>query len=233
MSYLNILPDPSTGIAPSGKPGSSMGPGFSSISFKSITPTMGTRTNSNRLIGRAIAVQMWHADITYNPMIKSEFEPVYYFLLNKNSINPFLIRLPQYSNPALGSFSDFVQSGSLNPISTIPAGAKQITFGGSWYDPSSNGTPKQGDMLNVGDSNHSKTYQVVRVETSSDYEGVQPSSSQVRITVVPGLIKQLNVNSPLIFKEPKIKVVQSGNTNEYNLNTNNLYSFSLKVEEVN
>jgi len=73
---------------------------------------------------------------------------------------------------------------------------------------------------------------VTRVETPTDYKDTAPSANTVRIHFVPGLARAVANNDEVKFHNPFIKVVRVGNIEEYSLNTNNLYQFSLNLEEV-
>ena len=78
------MPDPTTAIATTGSAeGSIYGPGFASVKLRSDAPVMQDRTNSGRLITRAVAGHKWDINITYNPMTRSQFEPISNFLLQQ------------------------------------------------------------------------------------------------------------------------------------------------------
>ena len=48
----------------------------------------------------------WNISITYNPMTRDQFEPVYSFLLEKNGrLNPFYVQLPQQTNSRNAAFN--------------------------------------------------------------------------------------------------------------------------------
>jgi hypothetical protein len=106
------------------------------------------------------------------------------------------------------------------------------------------GSPTPGDLFTVSDasaSNHTKAYMVTRVETVTDYlnvsGGIVPTENQVRIHFTPGLSKNINdadagENQKLEFYNPLIRVVLPRAVHQYSLDTNNLYKYSLKVEEV-
>ena len=82
-SFANRLPDPAFKITEAGENANSgdAGPGFASVKFSSEQPISVSRTNSGRVITRAIVSHKWKINITYNPMTRNEFEPVYNFLL--------------------------------------------------------------------------------------------------------------------------------------------------------
>ena len=62
--FQNILPDPNNAISYAGDDdsasvGRATGPGFASVKFSSEQPLMRDRTNSGRLLTRAIAFHKW------------------------------------------------------------------------------------------------------------------------------------------------------------------------------
>ena len=240
--FQNILPDPNNAISYAGDDdsasvGRATGPGFASVKFSSEQPLMRDRTNSGRLLTRAIAFHKWKISITYNPMTREEFEPVHNFLLQRRgSLSPFFISLPQYRVPQDSTFASYAASNNLTATSNLSAGVTQALLTKSGYNNSVRKTPRPGDLFTISgsNSNHLKAYQVTRAETDDDYlnSDTQPSPSQVRIHFVPGLARAVASTDGFVFHNPLIKVVQTSDTREYSLNTNNLYQFSLNLEEV-
>ena len=225
-SFSNRLPDPNFSIEETGKGGSgTAGPGFASVQFTSNQPVAISRTNSGRVTTRAIAGHNWKIAITYNPMTRDEFEPVYAFLQERRGrLKPFEIVLPQYNTPRNTVTSTIAVDGA------ITAGATNFMVDGV-----SSGSLRPGDMFNFTDSansNHKKVYQVTRVLTSTDYlTGNQPTDSSHRVYyVTPSIEKSVSNNSTLDYT-PTFRVMQTSDTVEYSLGTNNLYQFSLNLEE--
>ena len=225
-SFSNRLPDPNFSIEETGKGGSgTAGPGFASIQFRSNQPVAISRTNSGRVTTRAIAGHNWKIAITYNPMTRDQFEPVYAFLQERRGrLKPFEIVLPQYNTPRNTVTSTIAVDGA------ITAGATNFMVDGV-----SSGSLRPGDMFNFTDSansNHKKVYQVTRVLTSTDYlTGNQPTDSSHRVYyVTPSIEKSVSNNSTLDYT-PTFRVIQTSDTLEYSLGTNNLYQFSLNLEE--
>lgn len=211
MAILNILPDPNNKSDEAGlvDSGGVAGPGFASVQLSSKQNIMTDRANSGRVIRRAHAYHQWDINITYNKMLKSEFDPVYTFLLEKQvSMEKFKVELPQYNS----------QGTNKTVNGATAAGTYTLTL-----DSFSSGAISRGDIFNVvdaGHSDHTKTYMVTRVDATSN-----------EITFTPALAKAVNDNATLNFAAPAITVIQSGNTVSYSLNTENLYTFSLKLEE--
>jgi hypothetical protein len=206
MPIQNILPDPNNVISTAGVDISgTAGPGFASVKLSSDQPIMRDRTRSGRLVSRAVSYHQWNIDISYNPMTKAQFNPIYGFLLEKQgSLKPFFVELPQYRGQAVSS----------KTASSGVAGSNTLTV--------NNITDIETGMMftinDLADSTHTKAYIITR-------------ASSTTITFTPGLQKAVNNGATVNFTNPKIRVIQSGDVQEYSLNTNNLYSFSLKLEE--
>ena len=226
--FSNRLPDPNYSIEETGKGGSgTAGPGFASVQFTSNQPVAMSRTNSGRVTTRAIAGQNWRIAITYNPMTRDEFEPVYAFLQERRGrLKPFEIVLPQYNSPRSTVTSTIAVDGA------ITAGATNFMVDGV-----TSGSLRPGDMFNFTDSNnsnHKKVYQVTRVLTNSDYltGGTQPTDGNHRVYyVTPPVEKSVAIDSTLLYTNPVFRVILTSDVMEYRLRTNNLYQFSLNLEE--
>lgn len=213
MAVQNILPDPNYGRDYAGEESSSSqfkGAGFRSVKLSSDQSIMEDRTNSGRLVQRIHGYHKWTIDIEYNPMTRAEFLPVYSFLLErKTTLTPFYVVLPQHIT-TIAPFSTISLTNAGNtslPLSGVDAGEilPMYLF----------------NIVDSNDSNHNKTYMITSVDTATDV-----------ITFTPPLAKSVSGGAEVQFATPKIKVIQIGSTQEYSLNSNNLYSFSLKLEEV-
>lgn len=239
-NFLDRLPDPRTRIGDGGQSGTgSYGPGFASVKLSSNEPVIKDKTNSGRHLARAIASHQWKVSISYNPMTREEFEPIYSFLLQKRGgLTPFYVQLPQYRTPQNVTFATYAatSASALEAEESKAAGATTLMIGKTGYNYVTNGTPKPGDMFVVEgvNSNHKKAYMVTRVETYADYQTgtTRPATYQVRIHFTPGLQRAVTINDDIVFHDTAIKVVLSSDIQSYSLDTNNLYSFSLEMEEV-
>ena len=227
-AFSNRLPDPNYSIEETGKGGSgTAGPGFASVSFESNQPVAISRTNSGRVTSRSIVGHNWKINISYNPMTREQFEPVYNFLQERRGrLKAFEVVLPQYNSPRSTVTSTIAVDGA------IAAGATNFMVDGV-----SAGSLRPGDMFNFNDtnnSNHKKTYQVTRVLDNTNYlTGNQPTNSSHRIYyVTPSVEKAVATDMTLTYTNPTFRVIQSSDVVSYSLGTNNLYEFSLSLEEV-
>jgi hypothetical protein len=120
------------------------------------------------------------------------------------------------------------------------------------YNTTQHQTPKPGDLFTISDpsdSSHTKLYKINKVETSSDnanaiqnqYDKSEPTATTVtgtdtvspciRIHFTPELQKNVYAGAVIKFSNPMIRVRMTQDVQEYSLNTENLYSFSLQLEE--
>ena len=242
MAFMDVLPDPNRKILDSGKENDSTGtagPGFASIKVSSNRSTMLDKTNSGRAVARSVAGHSWNVDVRYNPLTRDEFEPIYSFLLSRlGKLNPFFIELPNHVSSRDSTFTTFAAANTISvqtDTTTASAGQTYILIdAGSAFT----ANPKPGDMFTITDSsnaNHVKVYRITRVETNTDYDtsiADQPAStSEKRIHFTPPLAYSVSDNSTLDFSYPRMRVRLAGDVQEYSLGTNNLYQFSLKLEE--
>ena len=59
-----------------------------------------------------------------------------------------------------------------------------------------------------------------------------PSDTGERgIYFTPNLQRDVSINSFIVYLQPKIRVILKNDIQEYSLGTNNLYTFSLNLEE--
>ena len=228
-SFANRLPDPVFKITEAGENSNSglAGPGFAQVKFSSDQPISVSRTNSGRVITRAIISHRWKINITYNPMTRDEFEPVYNFLLEKRGrLKPFFVKLPQHSPRT-------TTSGTYTIQGPVTAGTSSLltTVG------SLSGGLRPGDMININDSqnsNHTKAYQITKVNDSTNKlssDSALNTASERRLFIVPPLARDVTNSSTVTYATPLIRVIQTSDVQEYDLGTNNLYQFSLNLEE--
>jgi len=238
-SFSNRLPDPNYAIADTGEGGTgTVGPGFATVKVTANQPTSVSITNSGRATARSIAGHRWRIAITYNPLTRAQFEPIYNFLLERRGrLKSFEVVLPQYNSPQTAITC--ASGTQLTIDGAVTAGATNFTVDN--HSHASTGSLKPGDMFNITDSsnsNHKKTYRVVRVLNRADYlTGNQPpaadGSSHHRIYYTsPSIEKGISDNSTLVTTNPIFRVAQEQDVREYSLGTNNLYQFSLNLIEV-
>ena len=239
-SFLNILPDPNNPIGDGGQAlatgsGGVAGPGFKSVKFVSNSPTQVSRTNSGRVITRRMAGHRWDINITYNPMTRDQFEPVFNFLLMKGRLNPFYVQIPNQYTGRNAAFTTHTSSNTPTAATALNQGALYMLQAG--HSTTQTTTPKPGDMFTItdtSDSLHTKAYRVTRVMNNADYHSgthSQPTTAQRVVYFNPPLQKAVTSGSSIDYYQPLFRVIMKGDVQEYSLGTNNLYTFGLNLEE--
>ena len=237
-TFLDLLPDPTNPIGISGQAlatssGGTNGPGFASVQFSSEAPIQMSRTNSGRVVTRAIAGHKWTININYNPMTREQFEPVFNFLLEKNGrLNPFFVKLPQQASSRNAAFVS--ANPTITTATTGAAGSGFILQAG--HNTTEATQPQPGDMFTITDTNdslHTKAYRVTRVMGNGTYNSAlhsQPTTAQRIVYFTPHLQRAVAQGATCDYT-PLIRVMQVADVQQYNLGTNNLYEFSLSLEE--
>ena len=230
------------------------GPGFSSVKITSDQKVMVSRTNSQRVLAKAIAGQKWNIDIGYHPMTQDEFRPIDAFLQSRQgALSPFFVALPQYNNPkntnwknTLTNSDNSINGG--NPFTFTAASAHlagatsiEITGSNSWTISTFGGSahlniPLVGEIFTISDSNdtnHTKAYMITHVETNTTYasDTSRPSANGLRLGISPPLAKNVSTSGTLKFINPLFIVILPTAVRSYSLDTDNLYKFNLKLEE--
>lgn len=234
--FTDLLPDPVNKINTAGASDSSglAGPGFAKVKFSSNNEVQVSRTKSGRGVTSSPGFHTWSFNLSYNQLTRDDFDPVASFLESRRGrLYPFYVILPQHSAPKNSTFSAWCKA-NLSGItaSATLAGSSTIMINGVTI-----GEPSFGDFITItdpNDSNHKKAYKIVRVETNTLYKAgtTQPTSTQRRLHVVPPITRNVSVGAVVNFINPKFRVIQQGDTIEYDLDTDNLYQFSVNLEEI-
>jgi hypothetical protein len=235
-SFQNILPDPNNAIGIGGQATGTNGVGFASVQFSSQAPVQVSRTNSGRVITRSAAGHKWTIGITYNPMTRDQFEPVYNFLLaQKGRLKPFFVQLPNQYTSRNAAFSSFTVNNTPTAGTAVNQGGEFMLQAG--HSATQTTSPQPGDMFTITDTNdslHTKAYRVTRVMNTADYHSglhSQPSNAQRIIYFTPNLQRAVSSGAGIDYYQPLIRVMLTSDVQSYSLGTNNLYTFSLKLEE--
>jgi len=215
--FTDVLPDPINTIGSAGQAGGTPGPGFKGIKLQSIDILMNTTTNSGRRNTKAATYHKWGIDITYNAMTQAEFAPIYSFLLmKKHTLVPFFVEIPELNTEDPG----------------LP-----VLVGNHWrgddkvlVNTASFGlTPPLYFTLGAP----TKIYMVTRAETNTNSAIYSPTIDvdEELLHITPSLANDSTGGSALDFQSMRFYVRQVGNTS-YTIDNKNLYTFSLKLEEV-
>jgi hypothetical protein len=235
--YNDRLPDPTFGVNDTGVESASgtYGPGFANATIRSVRPSQVSRTNSGKGVHRETGSHNWEININYHPMLRDHFDVVSSFLDARNGrMKPFYVVLPQYSKPKNATFAIYAAANILKVQGAHAAGSSTLLI----QAPGTlNAYPRPNDYFTItdpNDINHQKTYKITRVETNALYElgKIQPAVNEVRVHIMPPLTKFTASQAIINFINPKFRVIQKSDVIETQLNTDNLYSFQLDLEEI-
>ena len=151
-SFSDLLPDPNNKINNAGAADASgsAGPGFAKIKFTSDNTTQVSRTISGRGVTASPSYHKWSFDISYNPMTRSDFDPVGSFLESRRGrLTPFYVILPQHAAPKDSTFTTYAISNPITATVATSSGSPSIMLSGL---SSSSGSPSPGDFFTITDA---------------------------------------------------------------------------------
>ena len=237
MSFSRVLPDPDYPIDASGQLDlEKEAPGIVSCSLSTTFKFQREDTIGGRTILKVKERPNWAISMKYNPLTKEQFLPVYSFLMEKKgSKKSFYVSLPQYKGPKdFDNFETFNASYVIDVSSAVDANKSMMEVGSSGWNGGYSWLPKIGDMFNIVDSSdslHTQAYMVTKVETYDEYENQPATSSRINLHFTPSLARQVPAGALINFDAPLFRVKQIKDIQEYSLDTEDLYEFSVQFEE--
>ena len=185
-------------------------PEFASIGFASEQKTITSTTDSGKMFAVQVDGQRFKFSASYPPMSRSEFAPVYAFIMKQRSQKEtFQIALPDLKN-AKGDVSGVVETNG-----TASAGDTSVTVDGM------TGTLKAGDFVKF--NGHSKVYMVVADATAS--------AGSATLTIEPPLRENLSDNEVVTYDGVEFTVRLTNDVQEFNTGDLDLYRFEVDFIE--
>jgi len=185
-------------------------PEFSSVGFASEQKTITSTTDSGKMFSVQVDGQRFKFSASYPPMSRSEFAPVYAFIMKQRSQKEtFQIALPDLKN-AKGDLSGVVETNG-----TASAGDTSVTVDGM------TGTLKAGDFVKF--NGHSKVYMVVADATAS--------AGSATLTIEPPLRENLSDNEVVTYDGVEFTVRLTNDVQEFNTGDLDLYRFEVDFIE--
>jgi hypothetical protein len=185
-------------------------PEFASVGFASEQKTITSTTDSGKMFSVQVDGQRFKFSASYPPMNRSEFAPVYAFIMKQRSQKEtFQIALPDLKN-AKGDVSGVVETNG-----TASAGDTSVTVDGM------TGTLKAGDFIKF--NGHSKVYMVVADATAS--------AGSATLTIEPPLRENLSDNEVITYDGVEFTVRLTNDVQEFNTSDLDLYRFEVDFIE--
>ena len=191
-------------------------PVANSANIRSLQRTIVSVTTSGRKQARQIDGQRFAITLDFPPMTRAEFAPIKAFIMKQRSqLNNFTV-IPPIVSDAQG-----VASTVISTDASVSAGATTCTVDGMTV--STNGILKAGDYFRF--TGQEKVYMAVE-DLNAD------GSGEGTLTFEPPLRSDVADDAVLIYDDVDFTVSLTGNTQEYNIGTTNLYAYELDVIEV-
>jgi len=185
-------------------------PEFASVGFGSEQKTITSTTDSGKMFAVQVDGQRFKFSASYPPMSRSDFSPVYAFIMKQRSQKEtFQIALPDLKN-AKGDVSGTVLVNGVHS-----AGDTTIDIDGM------TGTLKAGDFVKF--AGHSKVYMVVADATAS--------AGATTITIEPPLRSALADDEAITYDGIEFTVRLTNDIQEFNTNDLDTYRFEVDFIE--
>jgi len=186
-------------------------PEFASIGFASEQKTITSTTDSGKMFSVQVDGQRFKFSASYPPMSRSEFAPVYAFIMKQRSQKEtFQISLPDLKN-AKGDVSGIVSTNGSHSAGDTTIDVQNIT-----------GTIKAGDFIKF--NTHSKVYLVVEDATGD-------SNDEATITIEPPLREDVDTDVVMLYDNVPFTVRLANDVQEFNTGDLDLYRFEVDFIE--
>ena len=186
-------------------------PEFASVGFASEQKTITSTTDSGKMFAVQVDGQRFKFSASYPPMNRSEFAPVYAFIMKQRSQKEtFQISLPDLKN-AKGDISGIVSTNGSHSAGDTTIDVQNIT-----------GTIKAGDFIKF--NTHSKVYLVVEDSTGD-------VSNEATITIEPPLREDVDTDVVMLYDNVPFTVRLTNDVQEFNTGDLDLYRFEVDFIE--
>ena len=186
-------------------------PEFASVGFASEQKTITSTTDSGKMFSVQVDGQRFKFSASYPPMSRSEFAPVYAFIMKQRSQKEtFQIALPDLKN-AKGDISGIVSTNGSHSAGDTTIDVQNIT-----------GTIKAGDFIKF--NTHSKVYLVVEDATGD-------SNDEATITIEPPLREDVDTDVVMLYDNVPFTVRLTNDVQEFNTGDLDLYRFEVDFIE--
>lgn len=190
-------------------------PSFRVARFRSISPTLISRTVNMRRQARKIGGQAWTFSAKYPVMTREDFAPVMAFIVaQEGEFGTFTMVLPEFSTPRgdISGSTPLVNGASQTGASLITDGWKPSTT-----------ALKAGDVFKLAGNN--KVY-MVTADVVSDVSGAATMNFKPELIVSP------SNNEALTVSDVPFTMALTNEVQEFALSTALHFGYEVDVEEV-
>lgn len=182
-------------------------PEYTAINFSSRHKNFVTEARNGRKQVRSIGAQQWSFTASYRNLTRSEFMPIYAFIISqKGQLGTFSV------TPPIISSTNGTISGNMLVNGSHTTGDTTIAVDGF------SGTIKAGDLIKF--NNHDKVYMV-----TADL------SSPGALNIEPGLYSNVSNDTTVIYNNVPFLMRLDNDVQEYDLSTVDQYDFEVDLIE--
>ena len=191
-------------------------PSASSVTIKSIEPTLVSVTQNLKRQVRRRGGQRWQLDVEFPPMTRAEFAPIYAFAVKQQGQFETFTYTPPVISTSQGDTSE-------SPVvdGAVSVGANQANIDG--LTASQSGIIKAGDFFKF--SGHTKVYMATLDMDSA-------SSGDSTLTFAPNLLNAVANDETITFASVPFTVAFTQDISQFNTDTTNLFGFTMSLIEV-
>lgn len=182
-------------------------PEFKSLGFSSEQKTLTSTTDSGKMFSVQIDGQRWKFKASYPPMTRSDFAPVYAFIIKQRSQKETFQIVPPIIASAQGNVSGTILVNGSHTAGDTTINVDAMT-----------GTLKAGDLIKFA---HSKVYMVVADVTAD-------GSNEATITIEPPLRENLADDSSVTYDNIEFTVRLENDLQQFK--TQEIDKFTFEVD---
>ena len=183
-------------------------PEFQAINLESRHANLMSESISGKIQVRAIGGQRWAFSAKYNPMTRSEFNPVYAFVISQQGMKETFTIVPPVISSTTGP-----ATGTMLVNGDTSAGTNTVPIDGI------SGDIKAGDVIKF--ENHTKVYMV-----TADRSGAGD------MTIEPALVNDVANNEAITYNSVPFTCRLNNDVQSYSLSSNEYYEYELDMIEV-
>ena len=191
-------------------------PSASSVTIKSIEPTLVSVTQNLKRQVRRRGGQRWQLDVEFPPMTRAEFAPIYAFAVKQQGQFETFTYTPPVISTTQGDASE-------SPVvnGAVSVGASQATLDG--FSSAQSGIIKAGDFFKF--SGHTKVYMAT---ADVDFVG----SGTTSINFAPNLLNAVANDETITIASVPFTVAFTQDISQFNTDATALFGFAMSLIEV-
>lgn len=191
-------------------------PAASDIQVQSIEPTLVSTTISLKRQVRSRGGQRWMLNVSFPPMTRAEFAPIYAFSVKQKGQYETFTYVPPTISTTRGSSGE-------TPVVNGAISAGAVTANVDGLTASTSNILRAGDFIKFSD--HTKIYMVTD-DMSSD------GSGDATLNFHPAATEAIPNNATITIASVPFTVSFQDDVREYGTNYTNLYSYEINLIEV-